>query len=45
MPLKEKISWMSIYLDKSMGGIELGKADFNMADYYIGGYKPIRLQL
>jgi len=45
MPAKEKVSKMSVCLDKSMGGTELGEVEFNMADFKFGEYKIVRLFL
>jgi hypothetical protein len=45
MPLKEKMSKMTVCLDKSLGGKEIGEVEFNMADFNYGSYKAIRLQL
>ena len=36
---------MSVCLDKSMGGAEIGEAEFNMADFKFGEYKIVRLYL
>tara|TARA_B110001450_G_scaffold179682_1_gene167890 strand:- start:489 stop:881 length:393 start_codon:yes stop_codon:yes gene_type:complete len=45
MPSKEKISKMTICLDKSMGGTEIAEINFNMADFKMGEYKILRLYL
>ena len=45
MPVKEKISKMTVCLDKSQGGLTLGEVDFNMADFKFGEYKLVRLFL
>jgi hypothetical protein len=45
MPAKEKISKMTVCLDKSMGGTEIAEIDFNMADFKFGEYKVVRLLL
>ena len=45
MPAKEKVSKMSVCLDKNMGGTEIGEAEFNMADFKFGEYKIVRLYL
>jgi len=45
MPVKEKLSKMTVCLDKSLGGKQLGECEFNMADFEYGKYKSIRLQL
>ena len=47
MALKEKISKLSIVLDKSMGrgNYEIGEVEFNMADFLIGEYNMMSLQL
>ena len=45
MPAKEKISKMTVCLDKSMGGQEIAEIDFNMADFKFGEYKMVRLYL
>lgn len=45
MPAKEKVSKMSVCLDKTMGGTELGEVEFNMADFKFGEYKIVRLYL
>ena len=45
LPAKEKVSKMSVCLDKSMGGTEIGEAEFNMADFKFGEYKIVRLYL
>ena len=45
MPSKEKISKMTICLDKYMGGTEIAEINFNMADFKMGEYKILRLYL
>ena len=45
LPLKEKLSKMTVCLDKSLGGKQIGEVEFNMADFNYGSYKAIRLQL
>lgn len=45
MPLKEKISKMTVVLDKSMGETPIAEAEFNMADFNYGEYKPVKLYL
>ena len=45
MPSKEKISKLTVCLDKSMGGTEIGEIEFNMADFNLGTYKLTRLYL
>lgn len=45
MPIKEKLSKMSVCLDKSLGGKQLGEVEFNMADFNYGSYKSLRLNL
>lgn len=45
MPVKEKLSKMTVCLDKSLGGKQLGECEFNMADFEYGKYKSLRLQL
>ena len=45
LPTKEKISKLTVTLDKSMGGTELGEIEFNMADFSLGEYKITRLYL
>ena len=45
LPSKEKVSKMTVCLDKSMGGTEIGEAEFNMADFKFGEYKIVRLYL
>jgi hypothetical protein len=45
MPAKEKISKMTVCLDKSMGGTDLAEIEFNMADFKFGEYKMVRLFL
>ena len=44
-PLKEKISKMTVVLDKSMGETPLAEVEFNMADFNYGEYKPVKLYL
>lgn len=39
-PVKQKISKMSVQLDKSLGGTLLAEAEFDMSDFFIGEYKP-----
>jgi len=45
MPAKEKVSKLTVTLDKSMGGTEIGEIEFNMADFSFGEYKITRLNL
>ena len=45
MPAKEKISKMTVALDKNMGGTELCDISFNMADFKFNEYKILRLYL
>lgn len=45
MPAKEKISKMTVCLDKSMGGHDIAEIEFNMADFKFGEYKIVRLNL
>jgi len=45
MPAKEKISKMTICLDKQMGGTEIAEINFNMADFKMDEYKILRLYL
>ena len=45
MPAKEKISKMTVCLDKSMGGADVADIEFNMADFKFGEYKIVRLAL
>lgn len=45
MPVKEKLSKMTVCLDKSLGGKQIGECEFNMADFEYGKYKSLRLQL
>jgi hypothetical protein len=45
MPAKEKISKMTVCLDKSMGGHDIADIEFNMADFKFGEYKIVRLNL
>lgn len=45
MPAKEKISKMTVCLDKSMGGQDIAEIEFNMADFKFGEYKIVRLLL
>ena len=44
-PLKEKISKMTVVLDKSMGETPIAEVEFNMADFNYGEYKPVKLYL
>jgi len=45
MPCKEKVSKLTVCLDKTMGGTDIGEIDFNMADFNFGEYKLVRLYL
>jgi len=45
MPVREKISKMSVCLERSLGGKEIAEISFNMADYKYGEYKILRLYL
>ena len=45
LPSRDKMSKISVQLDKTQGGIEIAEIDFNMADFTFGEYKNIRLQL
>ena len=38
-PLKEKISKMTVHLDKSKGGTALAEIEFDMTDFEYGSYK------
>lgn len=44
-PTKEKLSKMTIVLDKSRGGHAIGEIEFDMADYNYGEYKYRRAQV
>ena len=44
-PTKEKISKMTIQLDKSMGELPIAEVEFNMADFVYGEYNPVKLNL
>jgi hypothetical protein len=39
MPLKEKMSKMTVQLDKARGGTEIAEVTFNMTDFSYGEYK------
>jgi hypothetical protein len=43
--LKEKISKLTVVLDKSQGGKAIGEVEFDMADYDLGRYKYRTLYL
>lgn len=43
MPSRDKMSKISVQLDKTQGGIDIAEIDFNMADFTFGEYKNIRL--
>ena len=45
MPTKQKISKMTVCLDKSAGGHDVAEIDFDMADFNFGEYKVVRLFL
>jgi hypothetical protein len=45
MPIKEKISKLTVCLDKSLGGTELGTAEVDMGNYNYGQYNMIKLNL
>jgi hypothetical protein len=45
MPIKEKISKLTVCLDKSLGGTELGTAEVDMGNYSYGQYNLIKLNL
>ena len=45
MPSKEKVSKMSVCLERSLGGTEIAEINFNMADFKFGEYKIVRLYL
>ena len=45
MPAKDKLSKLTVTLDKSMGETEIGEIEFNMADFTFGEYKIKRLNL
>lgn len=45
MPIKEKISKLTVCLDKSLGGTELGTAEVDMGNYSYGQYNVIKLNL
>jgi hypothetical protein len=45
MPAKEKVSKMSVCLERSLGGTEIAEISFNMADFKYGEYKILRLYL
>ena len=45
MPTKEKISKLTVCLDKSLGGHELGTAEVDMGNYAYGQYNMIKLNL
>ena len=36
---------MTVVLDKSMGETPIAEAEFNMADFNYGEYKPVKLYL
>ena len=44
-PVKEKISKMTVHLDKSKGGTALAEVEFDMTDFEYGSYKYRTLQL
>lgn len=39
MPMKEKISKLTVCGDKNLNNIEIGEIEFNMADFHYGEYK------
>jgi hypothetical protein len=45
MPIKEKISKLTVCLDKALGGKELATADVDMGNYSYGQYNLIKLNL
>ena len=45
IPNKEKMSKMSICLDRNSGGTEIAETDFNMANFKFGEYTITRLHL
>ena len=45
MPIKEKISKLTVCLDKSLGGTELATAEVDMGNYSYGQYNLIKLNL
>ena len=45
MPAREKISKMSVCLERQLGGTEIAEISFNMADFKYGEYKILRLYL
>ena len=45
MPNKEKLSELTICLDKSQGGTELFKAQLDMTNYLYGKFKIMKLDL
>lgn len=45
MPTQEKISKLTVCLDKSLGGTELAWAEVDMSKYSYGQYNMMKLQL
>jgi hypothetical protein len=45
MPIKEKISKLTVCLDKALGGTELATAEVDMGSYSYGQYNMIKLNL
>ena len=45
MPTKEKISKLTVCLDKQLGGTELATAEVDMGNYSYGQYNMLKLQL
>jgi hypothetical protein len=45
MPIKEKISKLTVCLDKALGGTELASAEVDMGNYSYGRYNLIKLNL
>lgn len=45
LPAKEKISKMTVVLDKQHGGTELAEAEFNMTDFKFNEYATFKLGL
>ena len=44
-PVKEKMSKMTVQLDKSHDGKEIAEVEFNMTDFALGEYKYRQLKL
>ena len=45
MPCKEKLSKMTVQLDRSKGGTHIGEVEFDMGDFIYGEYKYRTLYL